>query len=749
MLDGSRPLLRAKLLVPRVAPTAIARPRLEDRLQVHPPVRLTTVVASAGWGKSTTLAAWADGDDRRGRTGWLSLDEADDEPVRFWTYALSALERVAAHLTRESLAALRSPGPDPVDLALTGLLNALTDTEDRYALVLDDYHVLSDPAVHSSMEFLLSYLPPALHLVIAGRADPPLPLARMRARGELNEIRVAELRCTTAEGVRLVAEASRQQLALTTTERLVERTEGWPAGLQLAALALRESDDSDATLAELGGDRRHILDYFTAEVLPGLAEAQRDLLVRCSVLERLSGPLCDAVLGTNDSAEVLARLHRDGVFVSALGAGWYRCHRLFRDVLRRLLDQQTTEQPSAVLGRAGDWFLSEGRLEEAIELRQAAGDSAGALQLLLTGERWFMDRGATASFLRLGERLSETVTDPRLFVALAVAAGESGKGERCADWLEAAETLINAHSVPLPGWRSLRAEADAMRAAFPLAGDAQAALTYASRAAAAEDDPTLSGFVITREVLGGALLGTGRLPEAIEVLQQGWQSSARRDLPHLLLLQTAGLLVQLLVEVGDLEDARRVSQEVRDVAAEAETAWGLGAGPATASLRLAEARLVMAHDPRAAVPAMQRAADLAESWGWPTVVVAALAHLAAAQWGAGEQAGARRTLARAREALETGEARPAVAQRLEALENRIGRDATTAARAQGALIEELTDRELAILRALRGPLSAREISAEMYLSLNTVKGYTKSLYRKLGVATRADAVRRGQELGLI
>ena len=157
----------------------------------------------------------------------------------------------------------------------------------------------------------------------------------------------------------------------------------------------------------------------------------------------------------------------------------------------------------------------------------------------------------------------------------------------------------------------------------------------------------------------------------------------------------------------------------------------------------------MAHDPRAAVPAMQRAADLAESWGWPTVVVAALAHLAAAQWAAGDQAGARRTLARAREALETGEARPAVAQRLEALENRIGRDATNAARAQGALVEELTDRELAILRALRGPLSAREISAEMYLSLNTVKGYTKSLYRKLGVATRADAVRRGQELGLI
>ncbi|HEX8508057.1 MAG TPA: LuxR C-terminal-related transcriptional regulator, partial [Propionibacteriaceae bacterium] len=328
-------------------------------------------------------------------------------------------------------------------------------------------------------------------------------------------------------------------------------------------------------------------------------------------------------------------------------------------------------------------------------------------------------------------------------------AGESGDGNRCAHWLAAAEPLIKADSAPRTGWRSLRAEVDTVWAAFPAAGDAAAALRYAHRAVELEDDPTLLGYVLARESLGGALLGAGRLQEAIEVLQDCWRSPARRDLPWLLLLQTAGLLAQLLIETGDLDGARRVSREVRDVAVAAEEAWGQGAAAAVASLRLAEARLVMATDPRAAIPALQRAAELAESWGWPTVVLAALCHLAAAQWTVGERSAAQLTMERAADVAATGEARAVMVRRLEELQARIGRVAAASAHDQGTVIEELTDRELAILRALRGPLSAREIGSEMYLSINTVKSYTKSLYRKLGVVSRAHAVRRGHELGLI
>jgi LuxR family maltose regulon positive regulatory protein len=467
------------------------------------------------------------------------------------------------------------------------------------------------------------------------------------------------------------------------------------------------------------------------------------------VLERLSGPLCDAVLGSNDADDVLNQLGRAGLFVSALGGGWYRCHRLFREVLRRELDKETTEDASESLSRAADWFGSEGRLEEAIEHRLAAGDYAGARNELLAADRWFMDRGATAAFLRLGELLAANVTDPRLFVSLAIAAGESGRSERCAYWLQAADPLIDEGSDPPPGWRSLRAQADTVWATFPAAGHAEAALEHASRAVELENDPDLYGHALARQALGAALLGAGQVAEGVELLKECWRSRARRDLPSLIVLQQAGQLASMLVEVGDLEGARRIAQEVHDVAAAAEETWGQGAGAALAGLRLAEARIIMATDPRASIPAFQRALDHADAWGWATLVLLSLVNLADAQWVVGDKSASRSNVAKAREIAATGEARPAAIRRLEALEARIGRGAVTSARVEGALLEELTDRELAILRALRGPLSAREIGSEMYLSINTVKGYTKSLYRKLGVVTRADAVRRGHELGLI
>ena len=482
---------------------------------------------------------------------------------------------------------------------------------------------------------------------------------------------------------------------------------------------------------------------------PVLSSQERDLLVRCSVLERLSGPLCDAVLGSHDSDDVLGQLDRSGLFVSSLGGGWYRCHQLFREVLRRELGRGADEPAQVVLSRAADWFLSEGRLEEAIEHRLAAGDHDGTLDLLVDGALWFMDRGACSAFLRLGELLAASVTDPRLFVSLAVAAGESGREERCAYWLKAAEPLIEAGSQPLPGWKTLRGEADTVWATFPSAGDAEAALRYGSRAVELEDDPSLWGHVLARQSLGGALLGAGRMAEGVEILWDCWRAPGRQALPTLLLLQAAGQLSLVLVETGDLERARQVADEVREVASAAEEAWGQGAAAAFAGLRLAEARLTMATDPGAAIPELERAVDLAEGWGWATVVLVALSSLAAAQWAAGDRSAARVTLAQASDVAESGEARPATARLLRGLEARIGRGSAKAAHSQGALAEELTDRELAILRALRGPLTAREIGAEMYLSINTVKGYTKSLYRKLGVVSRGDAVRRGHDLGLI
>ena len=742
-----RPLLAAKLSVPPVRAGTAPRSRLHARLREGAQSRLTTVIAPAGWGKTTLLAAWARDPGESRPVGWLSLDEADDEPVRFWTYLLSALAVVAPELARQALAALAGQGLDPVDVALPVLLNALAGTDQQYALVLDDYHVLTSTRIHEKLEYLLAYLPPALQLVISARADPPLPLARLRARGELTELRLADLRCTPDEAARLLDSSG--ALGPEVAAELAERTEGWPAGLHLAALALREGSDLPAVA---GGEQRPIQDYFTGEVLPALDGPARDLLVRCSVLERLSGPLCDAVLGTSGSAAVLDGLERADLFVAAIDPyrRWYRCHQLFREALRRELDTACPDAAAVLLGRAADWYLAGGRVEEAVRHRIAAGDEAGAFALL--DGRWFLDHGAMASLLHFGEQLAgRCAADPQLSVWLAHAAGLTGDDKAAARWwLDRAEPLITGDAAAPPGWRSLRAFADVIWSAYLTPDDSAASLRYARRAVALEDDPANWGWPWTRLVLAVAQRGTGQLEAAVSVLDDAWRAPGRRQLPTLLALQTAGELMLGLVALGEHHRARRIGAEVAPAAAATERAWGPGAAAAVARLRLAEARITLAEQgAAAALPGLRRAVRLAEDWGGPNITVLALTSQAAALWAVGDRAAARTALAQARDSADTDPPRPYASAELAALETRIGRRAVTEARARGRLAEDLTDRELAILRALGGPLTAREIGAELHLSINTVKGYTKSLYRKLGAATRADAVARGRGLGLI
>jgi LuxR family transcriptional regulator, maltose regulon positive regulatory protein len=430
-----------------------------------------------------------------------------------------------------------------------------------------------------------------------------------------------------------------------------------------------------------------------------------------------------------------------------VGEHWYRCHQLFRQALHRELDTLAASDVPVLLSRAADWFLAQGLVEEAIGYRIDAGDRVGAFDLLVQNLGWFIGRGAMSALLRLGERLGSSVRDPRLYLMLAAAAGQSGRLDRTMAWLRAAEPLIADDSPPLPGWLSLRAWADTTWAVYGVPEDPDAALRYGRRAAELEEDPTRWGYVVARQALAGALRGAGLVSEAIEVLRESRAAPAHSTLPALMMLQGAGQLAVNLVEVGDLDAARRVCAEVADAAAEAERTWGAGAAAAVAILRRAEGRILTATNPAAALSVLHRAVTLAEAWGPPVAIVAALISLAEAQWATGNHPGARLSLDRAREAAEEIP-RHFTAQRLRELEVRIGRSAGSAARRRAVLAEELTDRELAVLRALRSPLSAREIGAELYLSINTVKGYKKSLYRKLGVVTREDAVRRGRELGL-
>ncbi|HEY0474292.1 MAG TPA: helix-turn-helix transcriptional regulator, partial [Kribbella sp.] len=313
--------------------------------------------APAGFGKTTLLTEWLADSPADGRTAaWLSLDHRDNDPAVFWTYLVAALRTVAPGVGGGALSLLQSPQP-PIEVVLGALLNDLDAVSDEVVLVLDDYHVIDAREVQEGMAFLLAHLPPQLHLVIAGRADPALPLARLRGRGELVEIRAAELRFTAGEAAAYLNDVMGLVLTATDVAALEGRTEGWIAALQLAALSMQGRDDVAAFIAGFAGDDRYVVDYLAEEVLQRQPDQVQRFLLQTSILDRVSGPLCDAVTGQDDGKAKLAALERGNLFLFPMDdrRQWYRYHQLFADVLQaHLLDERPDEVP-ALHRRASAW----------------------------------------------------------------------------------------------------------------------------------------------------------------------------------------------------------------------------------------------------------------------------------------------------------------------------------------------------------------------------------------------------------
>ena len=328
------PILATKLHPPRRRRTLVARPRL---LELAPQVShraLTLVSAPAGFGKTTLVADWFAGNPG---TAWLSLDPRDDETERFWTYALAALTATAPDLSSEAIDLLQSRSA-PLETVVATLINELETASQDIVLVLDDYHVINASEVHSSVAFLLAHLPPQVSLVIVTRADPPLPLASLRADGDLLEVRAGDLRFTADEAASYLNGAMDLTLTAADVDVLEARTEGWIAALQLAALSMQGRDDPASFLTEFAGDDRFILDYLTDEVLDRQTPQVRDFLLDTSLLSRLTGPLCAAVTGQQDAKAILDGLDRSNLFLVPLDdrRSWYRYHHLFGEVLQAL-----------------------------------------------------------------------------------------------------------------------------------------------------------------------------------------------------------------------------------------------------------------------------------------------------------------------------------------------------------------------------------------------------------------------------
>lgn len=386
------PLLETKLYVPRPRRSLVSRPRLQERLTRGAESRLTLLSAPAGFGKTTLLAEWLSAQQRS--VAWLSLEESDSRPSSFWTYLVAALQTAVPAIGSSALLLLRA-AQVAIRPVLAALLNELSTVEGHICLVLDDYHLVEGPGIQDDMAYLLEHLPPQVHLVISTRADPTLSLARLRARGELVEIRAVDLRFTLDEVATLLNDSIGLDLSAHDIAVLELRTEGWVAALQLAALSMQGRDDAGAFVAGFAGDDRYIVDYLVDEVLERQPEPVRRFLVQTSVLDRLSGPLCDAVTGQSDSKAMLESLDRANLFVVPLDDSrrWYRYHHLFADVLHAHLSDESPDEIASLHHKASGWYEQNRDLERAVRHALACGDvdrAAGMVELAIPALR--MDR---------------------------------------------------------------------------------------------------------------------------------------------------------------------------------------------------------------------------------------------------------------------------------------------------------------------------------------------------------------------
>ena len=498
----SHPLIETKLFLPRPRAGLVSRPRLRQRLDTGRTARLLLVSAPAGFGKTTLLVDWMASLQTTPaaavRGAWLSLDPADNDPATFWRYLVAAVRTAVPGAGEDALALLSDSRIPPVEMVLTTVVNDLAAAEVEVVLLLDDYHVIDSAAVHEGMAFLLAHLPPRLHLVLASRVDPPLPLARLRARGDLVEIRAADLRFTAEEASAYLNDIMGIGLAPPDVQALEGRTEGWIAALQLAALSMTGRADVSKFIAGFTGDDRYVVDYLVEEVLQRLPADLQRFLLHTSVLDRMTGTLCDAVTGQGGGRAALERLDRDNLFVVPLDdrRHWYRYHHLFADVLRgRLLDEQPAVVPE-LHRRAAGWHESEGDVEQAIRHHLQGDDHERAAVLTESVMPLFRRDRREATLRGWLEALPDAVlrSRPVLSNALAGARMSTGVFDGVDELLAATEQSLaqagdpgasTPQYVDADEYRRLPADVAVHRAGLALVrGDVEATVEHSRRALA-------------------------------------------------------------------------------------------------------------------------------------------------------------------------------------------------------------------------------------------------------------------------
>jgi LuxR family maltose regulon positive regulatory protein len=704
------PLLTTKLYIPPIRPDLVSRPRLIDQLNngLRLSRRLTLISASPGFGKTTLLSEWA-AQLGTGRMGWIGLDEGDNDPARFLAYVVSALKTVGLQLGDSLMGALRSPQPPPFEAVLTALINEVAaaspvDLEERpIVLVLDDYHLVEAPAVHHAVAFLLDHLPPGLHVAIAARADPPFPLGRLRGRGQMTELRTADLRFTFDEVASFLSTAMGMGVSEDDVTALEARTEGWITGLQLAVLVLTPgrgwgavSDDRSPMtqhtpsapsrpllqttefLDRFTSSDRYIVDYLVEEVLAGHPEEVQSFLLQTSILDRLTGPLCDVVRfgetaavgiseatapsGHGDSAEMLDRLERANMFVVPLDVGrrWFRYHRLFADAMRHRLERTQGERVPELHRRAARWYERQGFTTDAIGHWLSADAYAEAGRLMEDSALAFLAQGELMTLLSWIGRLPDDLVRarPHLCIYHAWALLLTGQADAVEARLQDAESALGAQEATGSGedastaayLQDAQGHIAAMRAyAATFGGDAGRATALAQEALErlSEENLFLRSFVAF--LLGGACFMRNDVAGAGQAFREAAAMGREVGNVH--------LAVPALRALASLEEAQG---KLHRAAATYRDAIELAAGsPVAAGAYIGTGELLYEwNDLEAAAGFIDRGVELAQRWGNVDTLVNGLVSLARLRTAQGNQEGAMAPMVQAEQSLRRQTALP-------------------------------------------------------------------------------------------
>ena len=739
-------VIRTKLFPPSPRFEEMRRSELLARLRSGFACKLALIEAPVGYGKTTLLNQWRRTEEPELPFAWVSLDKQDNDPVRLWKHIVEALRGVAPdkRFGADAIAGMGIIGTRLVDAALPALVNELAALPQRVVLVIDDYHYLTDGECHESVDFLVRHLPVTVHLVISTRSDPPLDLGRLRARGEVNELRGGQLAFSEEEAVALLRGRLGLDIERGDIVDLLERTEGWPAGIYLAYLSMK-GRDAHAFVSALRGSSRYVVDLLAEEVLTVLSEEERDFMIRTSVLERMSGPLCDEVLQADGSGALLNKLAHSNLLVVPLddGGRWYRYHRLFADFLLYELKNTSPELVPVLHERASVWFERERRPERAIEHATAAGDHERAGQLI--ARHWFgyVASGQTATVRGWLEVLPEDFVCHTAPLAIVEAWIYALQGER----KETERSLKLAESSPyqgvLPdGTPSVEAGVTLVRGFFGYGG-VGAWVEAAERAIRMESGQASSRTALACIGLGMGRYCSGDTEDARMLLEEGLGLTTN-DLPVLRIAMLSFLSFAVLDggETGEAESLARKACALVD-------GFNLHrlpqAGLATIALgRVLAKRGDLAGAKMELETGLSARRDLPAMSPWPTLVgLLALADVLITR---GDGREAQTVLTEARAILEMYPDAGIFPELLGRQEQRLRK---TRSDRSGSTDGRLTERELEVLDLLQTELSVSELGKLLYVSPSTIKSHVKCVYRKLGVSSRKEAVEQSKHLELI